>query len=118
RSRSYRIERPPSQWPTRFVRPPGIHVQFDSVVVDGQAAPGLIVVATRWVLDNYAALTAAGTGVYFYIPKIQTPKEALIVEKLLARLEQIVGAPPGSFKIKVLYEEGNGGRYLPAIAWS
>ena len=25
--------------------------------------------------------------------------------------------PAGTFKIKILYEEGNGGRYLPAIAW-
>jgi malate synthase len=116
--RSYRITKPPSQWPTRFVRPPGIHVRFDALPIDNAPAPGLIVVAVLWVLNNFAALTAAGTGVYFYIPKIQTPQEALIVEKLLARLEEIVGAPIGSFKIKVLYEEGNGGRYLPAIAWA
>src|SRR5207248_467790 len=82
------------------------------------SAPGLIVVATLWVLNNFVALTSAGTGVYFYIPKIQTPKEALIVETLLARLEAIVGVPTGTFKIKVLYEEGNAGRYLPAIAWT
>jgi len=109
--RSYRLTKAPSQWPTRFVRPPGIHLRFGDI-------PGLIAVATRWVLDNYATLAAAGTGVYFYIPKIQTPREALIVETLLSRLETIVGAPTGSFKIKVLYEEGNGGRYLPAIAWA
>jgi len=116
--RSYRLTKAPPQWPTRFVRPPGIHVRFDAVRVDGDPAPGLVVVATRWVLENYAALKSAGTGVYFYIPKIQTPQEALIVETLLARLEAIVGAPIGSFKIKVLYEEGNAGRYLPAIAWT
>ena len=49
---------------------------------------------------------------------MQTPREALIVEKLLARVEQIIGVPAGTFKIKMLYEEGNGGRYLPAIAWT
>ena len=54
---------------------------------------------------------------YFYIPKIQTPQEALIVEKLLARLEGIIGVPAGTIKIKMLYEEGNAGRSLPAIAW-
>ena len=48
---------------------------------------------------------------------MQTPREALIVEKLLARVEGIIGLPAGTFKIKILYEEGNGGRYLPAIAW-
>ena len=49
---------------------------------------------------------------------MQTPREALIVEKLLARVEGIIGVPAGTFKIKMLYEEGNGGRYLPAIAWT
>jgi malate synthase len=70
------------------------------------------------VLNNYDALRRAGTGVYFYIPKMQTPREALIVEKLLARVEGIIGVPAGTFKIKILYEEGNGGRYLPALAWT
>src|SRR5690242_15363288 len=28
-----------------------------------------------------------------------------------------MGVPAGTFKIKVLYEEGNAGRFLPAIAW-
>ena len=73
--------------------------------------------SSLWVLNNYDALKRAGTGVYFYIPKMQTPREALIVEKLLARMEAIIGVPAGTFKIKMLYEEGNGGRYLPAIAW-
>jgi len=39
------------------------------------------------------------------------------VEKLLARLEEIIGVPAGTIKIKVLYEEGNAGRFLPALAW-
>jgi malate synthase len=56
--------------------------------------------------------------VYFYIPKLQTPREALVVEKLLARMEGIVGVPAGTMKIKVLYEEGNGGLSLAAIAWA
>ncbi len=115
--RSYKINRPPQQWPTRLVRPPSIHVLYDHVTVDGQPAPGLIAVVVLWVFNNYEALTQAGTGVYFYIPKMQTPREALIVEKLLARVEGIIGVPAGTFKIKILYEEGNGGRYLPAIAW-
>jgi len=65
---------------------------------------------------RYGSLTRAGTGVYYYIAKIQTPQEALIVEKLLARLERVIGVQPGTIKIKVLYE-GNTGWFLPAIAW-
>ncbi len=117
KKRSYKINTSPKQWPTRFGRPPSIHVRYDHIKVEGQPAPGLIAVTVLWVLNNYESLTRAGTGVYFYIPKIQTPEEALIVEKLLARLEGAIGVQPGTIKIKVLYEEGNAGRFLPAIAW-
>jgi malate synthase len=117
KTRSYKINRPQQQWPTRLVRPPSIHVLYEQVTVDGEPAPGLIAVVVLWVLNNYDALKSAGTGAYFYVPKMQTPREALIVEKLLARVEEIIGVPAGTFKIKILYEEGNGGRHLPAIAW-
>ncbi|MBI4474666.1 MAG: malate synthase, partial [Acidobacteria bacterium] len=116
--RSYKIQKPPSEWPTRLVRPPSIHVQYDYVTVDGRPTPGIIPIAVLWALNNYDSLTRAGTGVYFYIPKIQTPQEALIIEKLLTKIESGIGVRPGTFKIKALYEEGNAGRCLPAIAWT
>jgi malate synthase len=116
--RSYKIDKPPQQWPTRLVRPPSIHIVYDHITVDETPVPGIIALVVLWVLNNYDALKRAGTGVYFYIPKMQTPNETLIVEKLLERVESLIGVPAGTFKIKILYEEGNGGRYLPAIAWT
>jgi malate synthase len=117
KTRAYRIDTPPGKWPTRFCRPPGMHVLYDHVTVDGRPAPGLIAVVVLWVLNNHDALRRAGTGVYFYIPKLQTPQEALVVEKLLARIEAIIGVPAGTMKIKALYEEGTAGLSLAAIAW-
>ncbi len=117
KTRSYKITTPQGKWPTRLVRPPSIHVQYDHVVVDGQPAPGLIAIVVLWVANNYESLKRTGTGVYFYIPKLQTPQEALIVEKLMSRVEAMIGVPAGTFKIKMLYEEGNAGRMLAAIAW-
>ena len=117
KTRSYRINTPPDKWPTRFGRPPGMHVRYDHVTVDGQPAPGLVAVVVLWVLNNYDALRRAGTGVYLYIPKLQTPQEALVLEKLLSRMEGLIGVPAGTFKIKVLYEEGVAGLSLAAIAW-
>src|SRR5213594_430038 len=116
-ARTYKINRPPSQWPTRFVRPPSIHIRFDYITINGESVPGVIAIALLWTLNNYEARRRLGTGVYYYIPKIQTPQEALIIEKLLARIETLIGVQAGTFKIKVLYEEGNAGRFLPAIAW-
>ena len=115
--RAYKITTPSARWPIRFARPPGIHVVFDHIRVEGQPVPGFIPITVLWILNNYESLKNAGTGVYFYIPKIQTPQEALILEKLFTRLEGMMGVPAGTFKIKVLYEEGNAGRFLPAIAW-
>ena len=115
--RAYRITASPAQWPTRFVRPPSIHVLYDHIMIDGQPAPGIIPITVIWVLNNYDALARLGTGLYFYIPKIQTPQEALIVEELLASVEETIGLRPGTIKIKLLYEEGNAGRFLPVIAW-
>ncbi len=117
KKRSYKINNSPQKWPTRLVRPPSIHVLYEHMTVDKAPTPGLIALVVLWVFNNYEWLRRAGTGVYFYIPKMQTPREALIVEKLLARVESMIGVPAGTFKIKVLYEEGNGGRYLPGIAW-
>jgi len=117
KKRAYKINTSPAQWPTRFGRPPSIHVRYDHIRVEGQPVPALIPITVLWTFNNYESLKRAGTGVYFYIPKIQTPQEALIVEKLLARLEGMIGVQPGTIKIKMLYEEGNAGRFLPAIAW-
>ena len=117
KKREYRITNPPERWPTRFGRPPGIHINYDHITVDGQPAPAVVVITVLWIFNNYDALKHAGTGIYFYIPKIQTPEEALILERLLSRLEGMIGVVAGTFKIKVLYEEGNAGRTLPAIAW-
>ncbi|MFZ0311530.1 MAG: malate synthase, partial [Candidatus Korobacteraceae bacterium] len=115
--RKYRVNNPPSKWPTRLVRPPSLHVLYDQITVGDQPVPGAIPIIVLWVVNNYDALKKLGTGPYFYIPKIQTPQEALIFEKLLSRVEAMIGVAAGTFKIKMLYEEGNGGRFLPAIAW-
>ena len=118
KTRSYKIDRTPDKWPTRLVRPPSIHIVYEHITVDGEPVPGIIAMVVLWVANNYDALKGLGTGIYFYIPKMQTPREALIVERLLAWVESTIGVPAGTFKIKILYEEGNGGRYLPAIAWT
>jgi len=117
KTREYRIKEAPAQWPTRFARPPSLHVRYDHITVDGEPVHGVIPVTLLWALNNFESLTRSGTGLYYYIPKIQTSQEALIVEKLLVRVEGLIGVQPGTIKIKVLYEEGNAGRFLPVIAW-
>ena len=75
KTRSYRITPPPGKWPTRLARPPSIHITYDHVTVDGKPAPGLVVIATLWALNNHDALLKAevpdfllGGGPGFSIP--------------------------------------------------
>jgi malate synthase len=117
KTRAYRITKPQAKWPTRLARPPSLHLRYDHVTVDGRPAPGMVVITVLWAFNNFDALVRAGSGVYFYIPKLQTPREALIVERLLSRIEEMIGVDPGTIKAKMLYEEGNAGRQLPAILW-
>jgi malate synthase len=117
KTRRYKIKESPAKWPIRFARPPSIHVRYEYITVQGRPVHGIIPITLIWALNNYESLTRSGTGLYYYIPKMQTPQEALIVEKLLVRVEDLIGVKPGTVKIKMLYEEGNGGRFLPVIAW-
>lgn len=117
RGKVYRIQKPRENWPTVFHRIPGIHLLDFHITLNGKPVPAIIVSSVIYILNNYESLKQAGSGVYFYVPKVQTPEEALIIEKLLRRLEDLLGLGRGSIKIAMLYEEANAGRFLPIILW-
>ena len=63
---------------------------------------------------TYDALKRAGTGVYFYIPKMQTPREALIVEKTPGAAGRASSAfPPAPSRSRCCTRKATRGRYLP-----
>lgn len=115
----YRINKRRDEWPTSFHRVPGIHLLTSQVTVNSRPVPAIIVDYVIHALNDYGALKAAGSSLYYYQPKVQNPLEARIVANLVWKLEQIMGAKkPGTFiKFKALYEEGNLGRYLPVVMW-
>jgi malate synthase len=115
--KTYRITKPRDRWPAVFHRLPGIHLLDFDVLLDGEPVPAIVTSAVIYVLNNFESLRRAGRGVYFYVPKIQTPEEALIVERILRMIEGELGLACGSIKIAMLYEEGVAGLYLPAILW-
>ncbi|MEM2042997.1 MAG: malate synthase [Nitrososphaerota archaeon] len=113
----YELRKPRSQWPAVFHRIPGIHLLDRYVLVDGKPAPAIVVSSVIYALNNYESLRSAGSGIYFYVPKVMTPQEALVVEKLMRGLEGYMGLRTGEIKIAMLYEEGVAGLYLPVIMW-
>jgi malate synthase len=115
--KEYRIRKPRGRWPTLIHRVPGIHILDFDVRVDGRPIPAIITSVVMYTVNNYDLLKRAGSGVYFYVPKTQTPAEALVVEKLLRLVEDRLGLRRGELKIAMLYEEAMAGRYLPVIFW-
>ncbi|MGC9117901.1 MAG: malate synthase [Thermoproteus sp.] len=115
--KEYRIRKPRGKWPTLIHRVPGIHILDFDVRVDGRPVPAIITSVVLYTANNYDLLKKAGSGVYFYVPKTQTPDEALVVEKMLRRVEQRLGLKTGELKIAMLYEEARAGLYLPVIFW-
>src|SRR4051794_26203009 len=61
---------------TLLVRPRGFHLLERHVEVDGKAVPGMLVDFGLYFFHNEEALRAAGTGPYFYLPKMQSHLEA------------------------------------------
>ncbi len=58
-----------------------------------------------YVVNNHAALRAAGRSVVLYLPKIQTAEEAAHWAMLLDTLEAHLGLENGAFKAYVLVEQ-------------
>ncbi|WNO62038.1 malate synthase A [Rheinheimera sp. MMS21-TC3] len=54
----------------------GLHLWEKHLFVDGEQVPGCIVDFALYFLHNYQTRLAKGTGVYYYLPKLQTHQEA------------------------------------------
>ncbi|MGH9468870.1 MAG: malate synthase A, partial [Terriglobia bacterium] len=61
---------------TLMVRPRGLHLVEKHVLVDGKPISGSLFDFGLFLFHNAAALAAKGTGPYFYIPKLESHREA------------------------------------------
>jgi malate synthase len=89
---------------TLMVRPRGYHLLERHVVVDGKPAPGMLVDFGLYFFHNVAALREAGTGPYFYLPKMQSHLEARLWTEIFVHAQQSLGVPRGTIKATVLIE--------------
>ncbi|ABL88506.1 malate synthase [Pyrobaculum islandicum DSM 4184] len=115
--KAYYVKKERSKWPTLIHRIPGLHILDFDIRVDGRPVPAVITSIVIYTVNNYDQLKKVGSGVYFYVPKVQTPDEALVIEKILRRVEDELGLKRGEIKIAMLYEEARAGLYLPVIFW-
>jgi malate synthase len=115
--RRYSIDLPPDKWPTIFHRVPGLHLRNRQIWLDGEEVPAMIPALILHAVSNYDAQKKNGSGIYYYVPKIETWQEAKLVALLLKKVEQALGIPRGTLKIKMLNERAEYALQQEAIMW-
>src|SRR5438552_7223895 len=89
---------------TLLVRPRGFHLVERHFLVDGKPAPGMLFDFGLYFFHNVQALRDAGTGPYFYLPKMQSHLEARLWNDVVLHAQQELGVPRGTIKATVLIE--------------
>ncbi len=89
---------------TLFVRPRGWHLYEKHLTVDGEPMSAGLVDFGLYFFHNAAKLLAKGSGPYFYLPKIESHKEARLWNRVFEFSQDYLGIPQGSIKATVLIE--------------
>jgi malate synthase len=87
-----------------LVRPRGLHLPERHLQVDGAAVAGAFVDFGLYVHGNAAALLERGRGPYFYIPKLESAREAALWRDAFLIAEHALGLDRGTIKATVLIE--------------
>lgn len=99
--KEYRLVEKPA---TLLVRPRGWHLVEEHVLVDGTPISGGLFDFGLYVFHNARTLLANGTGPYFYLPKMESHKEARLWAHAFEAAEQALGLEHGTIKATVLIE--------------
>ena len=87
-----------------LVRPRGWHLDERHLLVDGQAMSGALFDFGFYFFHNAKELLAAGTGPYFYLPKLESHLEARLWNDLFVSAQRELGVSQGSIRATVLIE--------------
>jgi malate synthase len=89
---------------TLLVRPRGWHLPENHVLVDGAPMSGSLFDFGLYFFHNAKALIAAGTGPYFYLPKLESHLEARLWNAVFVHAQKALGIAQGTIKATVLIE--------------
>jgi malate synthase len=87
-----------------MVRPRGWHLIERNIEVDGEPMSGSLFDFGLYVFHNAKAAMAAGSGAYFYLPKLESHLEARLWNDVFVAAQQALGIPKGSFRCTILIE--------------
>jgi malate synthase len=89
---------------TLIVRPRGLHLTERHIHVDGQPIPAALFDFGLYFFHNAHELIRRGTGPYFYLPKLESYREARLWNEVFLAAEETLGIPRGTIKATVLIE--------------
>jgi malate synthase len=89
---------------TLVVRPRGLHLPERHVRIDGHAVAGPLFDFGLFFFHNARALVDAGTGPYFYLPKLESHLEARLWNDVFVHAQRGLGIPAGTIRATVLIE--------------
>ena len=92
------------QTATLLVRPRGWHLPERHILVDGEPVAGAFVDFGLYIFHNAGRLLAKGAGPYFYLPKLQSHREARLWNDAFTFTEDRLDLTAGVVKATVLIE--------------
>ena len=91
-------------YPTIVMRPRGWHLDERHLPVDDEPAVGALVDFGLYFFHNAQELIASGSGPYFYLPKMESHKEAALWNDVFTYAQDALGIPQGTIRATVLIE--------------
>jgi malate synthase len=99
--RHYELDPDPA---TLLVRPRGWHLPERHVLVDSEPISGALFDFGTFTFHCAQRLLSAGSGPYFYLPKLESHLEARLWNEVFSFAEDALGIPRGRIKATVLIE--------------
>jgi malate synthase len=87
-----------------LVRPRGWHLPEKHVRIDGQAVSGSLFDFGLYFFHNAGRLLEKGSGPYFYLPKLESHREARLWNDAFLMAQDMLGLPRGTIRATVLIE--------------
>jgi malate synthase len=99
--KNYRLAADPA---VLIVRPRGLHLDESHVTVDGAPVSGSLFDFGLYLFHNAKAAIAAGSGPYYYLPKLEGGAEAEYWSEVIAFAEAALDLPHGTVRVTLLIE--------------
>ncbi|MGL4636348.1 MAG: malate synthase A [Beijerinckiaceae bacterium] len=87
-----------------IVRPRGWHLMEEHITVDGEAMSGSLFDFGMYLFHNAKKAIAAGSGPYYYLPKMESHLEARLWNDVMVHAQEKLGLKVGTIKATVLIE--------------